>query len=339
MTLLKDIDNFDFSKLRSLTENISITKSPKYVKRNIFFAKLVKLKFDLQLCSVKEFIELLSKIDNCAIKYIQITNKSKITLRDIEHLSIRNFMGEVEATIESNNEKNLSNAEFYLKRLADAVHYRLAKQIPSSYIGIGSFNNLKVLLQSPPDSSFSETSESSFDLSNSYSDNSLKMGNKTTDLTTTSISNADISSADFSKNISSSLSSNTLNGDKNSSLLSVSNNSVGSSTPLTSSPMSSSSSSKANFKKSEKPKKVPKVKKSLPKNNDKKVIENNTNNVKKSSSSNSNIQKEPDQTNPKNVNSKPTQKKAKQPKKENQQKMNGSIVQSNVSNNSIVVCQ
>lgn len=86
--LLKDLDAFDFSKLRKVTEKTA-NKKQLIKKNNVFFTKLVKLKFDLKLCSIKEFSELLSKIDNCAIKYIQLTNKCKITLRDIEHLTIR----------------------------------------------------------------------------------------------------------------------------------------------------------------------------------------------------------------------------------------------------------
>lgn len=250
--LLKDINSFNFYKLRSVTEN---NQNMKRWRRNVFFTKLVKLKFDLKLCSAKEFIELLSNIDNCAIKYIQLTTNSTITLRDMEHLTVRNFMGELEATIESSNEKNIGSSEFFLKRLADAVHYRLTKQIPSSdtISGVGTFSNVKVLLQSPPESSFSETSESSFDLSSNISTKCTK--NKTsTDLTSTSTSNLDVSSAEYSKNISNSSSSNTLNGDGNSSVLSLSKNSAGSSTPLTSSPLSSTSNSKASFKFNEKSK-------------------------------------------------------------------------------------
>lgn len=147
LTLIKDIDELNFSKLRSVNSKNSNRK-------NIFFAKLIRLKFDLKLCSAKEFVDLLNKIDNSAIRYIKLTTKTKITFRDMDHLTVRNFMGELEATLESRNEKNLKSAEFYLKRLADAVHYRLAKQIPSSdtMVGCGSLNSLKILLQSPPES-------------------------------------------------------------------------------------------------------------------------------------------------------------------------------------------
>ncbi|RNA19973.1 hypothetical protein BpHYR1_051513 [Brachionus plicatilis] len=151
LTLLKDTDELNFSKLRAIC-------SKKSLRKNVFFVKLVRLKFDLKLCSVKEFVDLLNKIDNSAIKYIKLTTKSKIIFRDMDHLTVRNFMGELEVTLESRYEKNLKNSEFYLKRLADAVHYRLAQKIPSSdtMIGNGSLNNLRVLLQSSPDSSLND---------------------------------------------------------------------------------------------------------------------------------------------------------------------------------------
>lgn len=166
LRLLKDTNELDFSKLRSIC-------SKKSLRKNVFFVKLVRLKFDLKLCSIKEFVDLLNKIDNSAIKYIKLTTKSKITFRDMDHLTIRNFMGELEATIESKYEKNLKNSEFYLKRLADAVHYRLAQKIPSSesIIGNGCLTNLQTLIQSPPDSSLNE-SDSSFSTAESSLDSS-----------------------------------------------------------------------------------------------------------------------------------------------------------------------
>lgn len=159
MNLLKDIDSFNFSKLRYLhskKENKLDSNKP------IFFSKLVKIKFDLKLCSAKEFCELITKIDNCAIKYIQLTNKCKIVIRDPMTLTIRHFMGEIDATIETKNEKYLYRAELSLKRLADAVHYRLAKQIPScdTMTSSCSYTNLKVLLQSPPHSFIKTPNES-----------------------------------------------------------------------------------------------------------------------------------------------------------------------------------
>jgi hypothetical protein len=86
MSLLKDVDALNFSKLRRLADEMKNKKLTS--KRNIFFSKLVKLKFDLSLCSAKEFTELLAKIDNCAIKYIQITNHCTITLRDVVNLNV-----------------------------------------------------------------------------------------------------------------------------------------------------------------------------------------------------------------------------------------------------------
>jgi len=138
MNLFRDIYSLNFSKLR---------QSP------MFYSKIVRIKFDLKLCSAKEFCSLITKIDNCAIKYIQITNKCNIVIRDPNTLNLRHFMGEIDATIEAVNEKYLFQAELSIKRLADAVHYRLAKQIPSSdTITNCSINNLRVLLQSPPQS-------------------------------------------------------------------------------------------------------------------------------------------------------------------------------------------
>lgn len=140
LALLKDLDSFNYSKLRQLTKyaeknnnynynnnNNSNTKTSKNRPHNLFFTKLVRLKFDLKLCSAKEFCDLLNKIDNSAIKYIQLINKCKIVIRDTEHLTIKHFMGEIDATIESSNEKYLYRAELSLKRLADAVHYRLGR--------------------------------------------------------------------------------------------------------------------------------------------------------------------------------------------------------------------
>ena len=147
MNLLKDLNSLNFSQLRHLGKHKENRGTP-----DMFYTKLVRVKFDLKLCSAKEFAELLTKIDNCAIKYIQLINKCSIVVRDQAHLSLRHFMGEIDATIEAKNEKHLYRAELSLKRLADAVHYRLTKQIPScdTLTGSSSFSNLKVLLQSPP---------------------------------------------------------------------------------------------------------------------------------------------------------------------------------------------
>jgi hypothetical protein len=146
MRLLKDLDSLNFSQLRHIA---NITNSRKETKP-VFYSKLVRIKFDLKLCSAKEFCELITKIDNCAIKYIELTNKCRIFIRDPATLTIRHFMGEIDATIEARNEKFLFSAEQSLKRLADAVHYRLAKQIPSCDTVACSLSSLKILLQSPP---------------------------------------------------------------------------------------------------------------------------------------------------------------------------------------------
>ncbi len=145
MRLLKDLDSLNFSQLRQV-----FTINTKKENKPVFYSKLVRIKFDLKLCSAKEFCELITKIDNCALKYIELTNRCSIFVRDPSTLTIRHFMGEIDATIEARNEKLLFNAEQSLKRLADAVHYRLAKQIPSCDSAASSLSGLKVLLQSPP---------------------------------------------------------------------------------------------------------------------------------------------------------------------------------------------
>lgn len=157
MNLLRDLDEMNFSKLRYLNKD-----NLKNCKKQMFFSKLVRIKFDLKLCSAKEFCELITKIDNCAIKYIQIINKCKIVIRDPKTLGIRHFMGEIDATIEAKSENYLYKSELSLKRLADAVHYRLAKQIPScdTITSNCSLSSLKVLLQSPPQSFVHTPSES-----------------------------------------------------------------------------------------------------------------------------------------------------------------------------------
>lgn len=62
-------------------------------------------------------------------------------------------MGEIEATIESDHDRNLHGAEFYLRRLADVVNSRLAKVTPDQ---LCSMINLKMLLQPAPNSSLSD---------------------------------------------------------------------------------------------------------------------------------------------------------------------------------------
>lgn len=158
MSLLKDLYSFNFSKLRRIVEKMKNKK--KSSTRNLFVTKVVRLKFDLNLCSLKEFYDLLNKIDHGAIKYIQLTNKCKIVLRSEEHFTVKNFMGHLEATLEARTEKNLYRAELALKRLADAVHYRLIKKIPSfeSFLSIP-LDTTNVLLQSPPNTSLSSKEE------------------------------------------------------------------------------------------------------------------------------------------------------------------------------------
>lgn len=244
LSLLRDLDQFNFSKLRQLNEQMK-NKKKTSKKRNLFFIRLVNLKFDLKLCSVKEFCELINKIDNCAIKYIQLTNKCKIVMRDIEHLTIKHFMGEVEATIEAKSEKILYRAELSLKRLADAVHYRLAKQIPSCDTMMGNGNSLKILLQSPPQSIQSTPHDTSADLTSSQNLTSTTDYTASTNSTRTTSEQTESSlssSNRLSDSMTSSKSSGTLNGDHNDSFLDLSRNSIGTTTPLTSSPMSSSSS-------------------------------------------------------------------------------------------------
>jgi len=157
LSLLKELDSFNYSKLRLIT--IKNNKP----RADVFYTKLVRLKFDLKLCSAKEFCDLINKIDNCAIKYIQLTNKCRIVIRDTQHLLIRHFMGEIDATIEATNEKYLLRAELSLKRLADAVNYRLAKGIPTceTIIDGNSFSNLRILMQSPPSLMIGNPNESS----------------------------------------------------------------------------------------------------------------------------------------------------------------------------------
>ena len=241
MSLLKDVSSLDFSKLRLLGDEMKNRKQAS--KRNIFLTKLVKLKFDLSLCSAKEFTELLNKIDNCAIKYIQISNHSKITLRDVAHLSLRHFMGQVEATVEAKTEKSLKQGEKSLKLLADAVHYRLVKELTSCDImnkfglkaATGSFCDIKVLLQSPTQSlqkSFNETMSSVVQSHN-----------------TSLIENTPLKPERMHKfkeirnNFGKKSPSTTMND--NDSFLNMSQNSIDNKTPLTSSPASSPTSSYA----------------------------------------------------------------------------------------------
>ena len=57
MNLLKDLDSLNFSQLRHLGKHKENRGMP-----GMFYSKLVRVKFDLKLCSAKEFAELLTKI-------------------------------------------------------------------------------------------------------------------------------------------------------------------------------------------------------------------------------------------------------------------------------------
>ena len=151
-------------------------------------------------------------------------------------------MGQVDATIEAKTEKLLKHSEASLKLLADAVHYRLVKELPSSDVmnnfgvktTVSSFNAMKVLLQSPPRSltkSLNETVSSFFQshetsLSETALQEPKKLPNKKKSKKKKSVEH-------LAKNTSSS----TLNG--NDSFLNMSRNSIDTKTPLTSSPASS----------------------------------------------------------------------------------------------------
>lgn len=142
MMLLSDLNALDFSKLRSLDP-------PKKAQQPLFFTKLVKLQFDLKLCSVKQFTDLLLQIDNGAMNYIQVTNNCDIKMRDLAHLTLKHFMGETMATLEASSQANLAKGEKSLKQLADAVLFRLAKrQTLDNYESSGSqFNAIDSLVE------------------------------------------------------------------------------------------------------------------------------------------------------------------------------------------------
>lgn len=212
LRLLRDLDAFNYTKLRRLanlndSSNLSSYSSSSnhmgaynhphhQQQRPLFFIKLVILKFDLRYCSAKEFIELLKSLDNGALRYIEICNKCKITPRDVDHLTVRNFMGQVEVTIETSNEKLLRRAEQSLKRLADSIHYRLVKQMPSAEMPHQKEQKKQeeedILLQSPLDSSIDSSSvNTTTSMTNNDDTVSSLSFNTSTDLTTTTTSNND----------------------------------------------------------------------------------------------------------------------------------------------------
>jgi hypothetical protein len=80
LNLLKDLDAGDEYKLEHLAETCERRG------KNMFYAKLVMLEFDLKLCSAREFMRLLMTIDQGAFNFIQITNLSRIVLRDEKRL-------------------------------------------------------------------------------------------------------------------------------------------------------------------------------------------------------------------------------------------------------------
>lgn len=76
LNLLKDLDSGNPYKLEHIDETCQRRE------KNMFYSKLVILKFDLKLCSAREFIKILTTIDQGAFNFIQITNLSQITIRD-----------------------------------------------------------------------------------------------------------------------------------------------------------------------------------------------------------------------------------------------------------------
>jgi hypothetical protein len=279
LNLLKDLDSFDYSKLKhfiNLKSSSMTTTTTKTTNYNIYlFVKIVSLKIDLKLCSTKEFVEMLNSLDNCALKYVELVNKCKIMPRRMEHLKLRNIlMGELECTIEAKSEKALKRAELNLKRLADSIHYRLAKQKQKSFQD----QNQSIQQQSPLSTDISTTTTND--------ENSIMNDQSTSDLASSSSSsssndvktkkekqtgqnrrsrrqrqrnnnnknknNNESSSNNNNNNSSSFLSTSTLNDDNDDSILDFdgprrnnhnkknNNRNHGSTTPLTSSPISSS---------------------------------------------------------------------------------------------------
>jgi hypothetical protein len=245
LNLLKDLDSFDFYKLDHVEE--SCEKRGK----TVFFTKMITLRFDLKLCSAREFLELMANIDNGAINFIMITNLCQITLRNANNLTIKNLMGEIEATIESEHERNLSGAEFYLRRLADIVNFRLAKKKPEH---ISSLIDLKMLFTPAPNSSLEKILAAKPKLQPKIINlepqelDCAALLEKMNIKINTSVPKPKESrkkSKGLPKNVSTHLVS--FNDD---SILDMSSSSKGSSssTPLTSSPISSSSNAKLSFK-------------------------------------------------------------------------------------------
>ena len=169
LKLLKEISKFNYTKLRR----------PPMLPRRRFLVKLIHLKFDLKLCSFKEFSENIQLIDNCALKYIEHINDVRTYIRDRYDLKIRNFLGELDVSIEANTLKDLRNAEVALKRLADSYNYRLSKSVepvtPTRAkntttilkIGIGSNLSLNNIPQMPLQSPTTSTPDDELiDLSN-----------------------------------------------------------------------------------------------------------------------------------------------------------------------------
>lgn len=116
--LLKDLSSKNVRRLRNLPENL-------------FVMKVIQIKFDLNLTSLKDFCDSLNAIDNCALKYIEYVNDCKIYLREENDLKLRNFLGEVDASIEARSVKELKIAEQSLRQLVQSLNYRLTKKIPT----------------------------------------------------------------------------------------------------------------------------------------------------------------------------------------------------------------
>jgi hypothetical protein len=161
LKLIKETSRSNFTKLR---------RPPKLPRRR-FLVKYIHLKFDLKLCSFKVFCDNIQTIDSCALKYIEHVNDVKTYLRDKNDLKIRNFLGELDVTIEANTLKDLRNAEISIKRLAESYSYRLVKTVEQltlnrvkstkTLLKIGVDSNFQPPLQSPttstPDDSLSDS--------------------------------------------------------------------------------------------------------------------------------------------------------------------------------------
>jgi hypothetical protein len=122
--------------------------------RRAFLMKVIQLKFDLNLCSHKEFCDYLKTIDNSVIKYIEHINRFKAFIRDRNDLKIRNFLGACDVSIEVDDMRDLNGAITAVRQLGDSVLYRLSKKIPTddmskSLNDVIPSNYRKIQIQSP----------------------------------------------------------------------------------------------------------------------------------------------------------------------------------------------